>query len=460
MPYKEVLPIYDAGLKVPPEASLVWVDDNFGYIRRLSNPTERKRPGGAGVYWHMSYYGGPHSYTWINTTSPALMWEELHKAWENDARSVWVVNVGDIKPMEIGIDYFSKLAWAPDAYGPDSVPDFLKAFARQNLGGDLAPEMSAFLAEYYRLGSIRKPELMNRAWAMSLGDEQAAGLARDYAALLKAEEKLAAAIAPSNRDAYMEMVGFPARVLAKAGLIFMADRNVQTHVEIADNTQAIAGLRDSLSADVEAYNKDLAGGKWNGMMPGLVTAPKLTSWSSQVRWPWGEDETAPAPSTATATVLSESHWRAAASADARGGPAAATWRAIDGLGTSGKAVAVLPAALQSQWGDDPSAAPFVEYAFSGGAGATDAYIDFLPSFRIYPGMKLFVAVSVDGSPFTRYAVPGSSGSEDENGQIRRDAVQNNYVRLRVPLPPLGPGQHRFRVAAVDPGAVMDRIWLP
>jgi hypothetical protein len=80
VPYKEVLPIYDAGLKVPDDVTLVWVDDNFGYIRRLSNPMERTRAGGAGVYWHLSYYGFPHSYTWINTTAPALMWEELHKA--------------------------------------------------------------------------------------------------------------------------------------------------------------------------------------------------------------------------------------------------------------------------------------------------------------------------------------------------------------------------------------------
>jgi hypothetical protein len=458
VPYKEVLPIYDAGLKVPAEATIVWVDDNFGYIRRLSNPQERTRPGGAGVYWHMSYYGGPHSYTWINTTPPALMWEELHKAWENDARSVWVVNVGDIKPMEIGIDYFSKLAWAPDALGPDSVPGFLNAFAGQTFGKDIAPQISAFLAEYYRLGSIRKPELMNRAWALSLTAEKAAALAGDYKRLLDAEGRLSAAVAPANRDAYVETVGFPARVLAKAGLIFMADRNVRAGIDVAHNSQAIVDLRQSLTADVEAYNKDLAGGKWNGMMPGLVTAAKLTSWSSQVRWPWGEDETASAPS--NTTVLSESHWRPAASAETRGRAATAAWTAIDGLGASGKAMAVLPASLQSRWDADLSTAPFLEYAFSGGAGVTDAYIDFLPSFRIHPGMKLFVAVSIDGSPYTRYEVPGSSGSEDENGQIRRDAVQDNYVRLRVPLPQLSSGRHTFRIAAVDPGAVVDRVWLP
>ncbi|HET7625317.1 MAG TPA: glycosyl hydrolase 115 family protein, partial [Verrucomicrobiae bacterium] len=132
VPYKEVLQIYDAGLKVPEDATLVWVDDNFGYIRRLSNPAERRRPGGAGVYWHVSYYGGPHSYTWIDTTAPALMWEELHKAWENDARKLWVINVGDIKPAEIGIDYYSRLAWNPEAFPLGSQREFLQNFAARN----------------------------------------------------------------------------------------------------------------------------------------------------------------------------------------------------------------------------------------------------------------------------------------------------------------------------------------
>ena len=133
VPYKEVLPIYDAGLQVPDDVTLVWVDDNFGYIRRFSAPAERLRPGGAGVYWHLSYYGNPHSYTWINTTAPALMWEEFHKAWENDARTLWVINVGDLKPMEIGMDYFARLAWNPDGFALGAQRQFLQDFAARQL---------------------------------------------------------------------------------------------------------------------------------------------------------------------------------------------------------------------------------------------------------------------------------------------------------------------------------------
>src|SRR6185312_7406692 len=210
VPYKEVLSIYDAGIRVPDDVTLVWVDDNFGYVRRYGAPAERKRSGGAGIYWHISYYGGPHSYTWINTTAPALMWEELHKAWDNDARTLWVLNVGDIKPMEIGIDYYSRLAWNPAAFPTAGQPEYLRAFAARNFGEASAKSLEALLREFYRLGTIHKPELMDRAWAMSLPPEQAAELAQGYAGLLKFERLVSGTIPADQHDSYTEMIGFPA----------------------------------------------------------------------------------------------------------------------------------------------------------------------------------------------------------------------------------------------------------
>ena len=118
-PYKEVLPAYDTGLKVPDDVTLTWPDDNYGYIRRLSNATERTRNGGAGVYYHISYWGTPVScISWLATTHPALwMWEEMRKAYLFDARRIWVLNVGDIKPGEYLTQLFLAMAWDDDAYG-------------------------------------------------------------------------------------------------------------------------------------------------------------------------------------------------------------------------------------------------------------------------------------------------------------------------------------------------------
>lgn len=459
VPYKEVLPIYDAGLQVPDDVTLVWVDDNFGYIRRLSAPPERKRAGGSGVYWHISYYGSPHSYTWINTTAPALMWEELHKAWENDAHNLWVINVGDIKPMEIGIDYFSQLAWNPDGFSLGAQRQFLHDFAAKIFGETSAPVMTDLLMEFYRLGTVRKPELMDRDWTFSLTPERAGQLEADYNNLLKREKSLSDTVPPAIHDAYTELIGFPARVLGTAGLIFMADRKVQEGMDAPANENEIQRLRNDLEAQVRNFNTKLAGGKWNRMMPGLVTGRDLTRWSSQVRWPWGE--TAPAHVVANKDEPpADQAWRDAASADRQTLQGAARWSAVEGLGPSGRAMALQPASLDASWKADDTNAPALEYDFTSKGGAAAAFVDFLPTFRICPGIKLRVAVGVDNQPPSLIEVPGSSGAENETGAIRSLAVQNNYTRARVPLPGLAAGKHTFTIRAVDPGVVIDRLSLP
>lgn len=457
VPYKEVLPIYDAGLKVPEDVTLVWVDDNFGYIRRLSGPVEQRRSGGSGIYWHLSYYGGPHSYTWINTTAPALMWEELHKAWENNTRRLWVVNVGDIKPMEIGIDYLSRLAWDPGATGPGSQPIFLRRFARENFGNAFAAPIADLLAEYYRLGTIRKPELMDRTWALSLPAGRAGELTHRYRALLAADSSLFSRVPHAARDAYEELVGFPARVLAATGLIFMADRAARRGEDPAARHAEIDSLRAYLEAQVRHYNTGIAGGKWNRIMPGLVTGKQLPAWSSQVRWPWGEAaQSRPIPE----LIPSAPGWRAACAGAPPKGKSVRGWREVPGLGTSGRAMALLPADSTACWSPGDPKAPRLVYRFRSAGADTAAYLDFVPTFRLYPGLKLHVSVQVDGLASRMVEVPGSSGREDEGGFIRRNAVQDNYVRVRVPLVGLSAGSHTFTIAAVDPGAVIDRVWLP
>ena len=461
VPYKEVLPIYDAGLKVPDDVTLVWVDDNFGYLRRLSNPAERKRTGGAGVYWHLSYYGPPHSYTWINTTAPALMWEELHKAWENDARRIWILNVGDLKPAEIGIDYFSGLGWNPDDFPLGRQRTYLQEFATANFGKRLAQPLTDLLMEYYRLGTIRKPELMERAWALSLASQRAAGLQHDYEDLLNQETALSAGMPSTSRDAYTEMIGFPARVLGDAGLIFMADRQVQESNNVEANDEKIAQLRSDLEGQIENYNTKIAGGKWDRMMPGLVTGGKLPAWNSQVRWPWGERAPAAAGKPASPDQPpAGQRWRDAATADRQSSAGSARWVVVEGLGPSGRAMALEPATLGPSWEETDTNAPSLEYDFSCPGGDAAAFVDFLPVFRIYPGLKLRVAVSVDDGGRMLAEVPCSSGAENENGVVRSSAVQNNYTTARISLPALNAGKHTFKIWAEDPGAVIDAISLP
>ncbi|HEX7009499.1 MAG TPA: glycosyl hydrolase 115 family protein, partial [Phycisphaeraceae bacterium] len=159
-PYKEALTHYQAGLKLPDDVTILWCEDNYGYIRQLSTPQEQARRGRSGIYYHISYLGWPRPYLWLNTTPPALIWEEMTKAYAYGADRVWVLNVGDIKPGEIGIEFWQRLAWDIDRYGPDAQRVFLREWAAREFGEELAGEIASIMDRYYQLGFQRKPELM------------------------------------------------------------------------------------------------------------------------------------------------------------------------------------------------------------------------------------------------------------------------------------------------------------
>ena len=347
------------------------------------------------------------------------------------------------------------LAWNPDGLKLGAQPDFLRAFAAGIVGEPNADQAANLLTELYRLGTIRKPELMQRAWALSLPEERVEPLRRDYENLLKNEEKLAASVPIAARDAYFELIGFPARILGGTGLIFMADRAVQ--FKDASREDEIKRVRAFLEKQVEQYNSGTAKGKWNHIMPGLVTGKYLTRWSSQVRWPWGE-KAGTVPQQAPNQI--RGIWRDAASADRQSGSGNARWMTVPGLGPTGRAVALKPASLQSTWKETDKSAPALEFTFEAKGGDGEALIDFLPTFRLCPGMKLQVAVTLDSQPPVLVEVPGSSGLEDENGPNRHEGIQNNYVRARLPFPKLPPGRHVLKISAVDPGVAIDRVSLP
>jgi hypothetical protein len=294
-----------------------------------------------------------------------------------------------------------------------------------------------------------------------LTPERAQQLAEDYQSLLDHERSLAGDVPLNRRDAYTELMGFPARVVAESGLIFMADRKVQLGQEVLANQDKITCQRSNLEAEVQNYNLNLADGKWNQMMPGLVTGRTIAAWSSEVRWPWGE-KTDPATNRPAikATPSDGRVWREAMTADRRIDASRARWSDVAGLGPTGASVALLPANLAATWPEADASAPALEYDFTSQGGAAEAWLDFLPAFRLYPGLKLRVAISVDDGAATLVEVPGSSGEENETGTIRSFAVQNNYTRVRVPLPKLSAGRHTFRIRAVDSGAVISQLSLP
>lgn len=159
-PYKEVLDVYSAGLDLPGDVTIIWPDDNYGYMKRLSSPREQKRPGRSGVYYHASYLGKPHDYLWMNTTPPALMYEELRKAYDTTADRIWLLNAGDIKSCEFAVDLFLAMAYDIDAFDYDTVSTYHARWLSRMFGNRYYNDFLDISSAFFHLAFSRKPEFM------------------------------------------------------------------------------------------------------------------------------------------------------------------------------------------------------------------------------------------------------------------------------------------------------------
>jgi Glycosyl hydrolase family 115/Gylcosyl hydrolase family 115 C-terminal domain len=281
VPYKEVLADYRTGLRVPEDVTIVWPDDNFGHIRYFPTAEERRRAGGFGVYYHISYLGQPLSYIWLNTTPPALIWEEMMKAYEHGVRRFWVVNVGDIKPGEVGMEFFMQMAWDIGRWRRERLPEFLSEWAQREFGPAQAREIASVMDEYYRLGSARKPEHLQ--WYLpgelarpsdltqiDYGDEMQARLDA-YGSLLSRTDRLYESMPQRSKDAFYELVVYPVRASALANRRYFFTEKCAFYLE-QGRTSAVVWARRATDADAQLksetafFNERLAGGKWRHMM--------------------------------------------------------------------------------------------------------------------------------------------------------------------------------------------------
>lgn len=160
IPYKEVLDIYNSGLQVPEDVTLMWCDDNYGYIRHFPTAEERARKGGNGVYYHVSYWGRPHDYLWLGTFSPYLLFQQMKLAYDRGIQKMWILNVGDIKPAEYQIELFLDMAWDIEKVAKGGVWTHLESFLKREFGESIGKTLCPVMNEHYRLAYIRKPEFM------------------------------------------------------------------------------------------------------------------------------------------------------------------------------------------------------------------------------------------------------------------------------------------------------------
>lgn len=269
--YKEVQDYYEKGMRVPDDITLLFADDNWGNIRRLPEQKDRNRPGGFGVYYHFDYVGGPRNYKWLNTNPIARVWEQMHLAHEYGANRIWIVNVGDLKPMEFPIQFFLDYAWNPDAIPADKLPEYTVGWARKQFGGSHAAAIADIVTAYLKYAGRRKPELLE-AETYSLTNFREAERVRDEWSTLNARAvALGLKLAPQYKDAYYQLVLHPVEASANVNeLYFTVALNRQYAQQGRASTNDLADrarkLFDRDAAISKFYNTELAGGKWNHMM--------------------------------------------------------------------------------------------------------------------------------------------------------------------------------------------------
>lgn len=295
VPYKETLDIYNAGLNVPEDITIVWPDDNYGYMKRVSNEAERNRKGGSGVYYHLSYLGTPHDYLWINTTPPVLMYEELMKAYEAGADRYWLLNVGDIKPMELGMQTFFNLAWDVSAFNIENVNTYQAKWLASVFGTKYQDRLQHVLDEYYRLAWQRKPEYMGYEFEwdseennrlhdsdFSFQDGSAQQRLKDYSEISEETQRIMEELPQDEQLAFFQILHFSVKA---ADLMNRKFLYAQHNHETGNTGDAIRSKKafDDINA-LMAYYNSMNNGKWNQMMsqvpPGFVAKyqqmPELT----------------------------------------------------------------------------------------------------------------------------------------------------------------------------------------
>ena len=285
-PYKEVLEIYSNGLELPDDVTIVWPDDNYGYMKRLSGVREQRRTGRSGVYYHVSYLGVPHSYLWFSTTPPSLMYEELRKAYDTTADRLWLLNCGDLKGSEMQVSLFLDMAWDIGRFTADNVVTNPARWLAGIFGEAYYDRLEAMTREHLRLAFPRKPEYMGWGYHWNRFDhnceqltdtdfsftnyDEAPRRLEAYRKLGARAEALLHEIGDEARPAFYQLVYYPLRgaeLMNRMTLGGQRNRWYARQGRAATNAvrDEVQRCYDSLQVITRGYNS-LLGGKWNHMM--------------------------------------------------------------------------------------------------------------------------------------------------------------------------------------------------
>ena len=462
--YKEVQDYYDAGLRVPDDVTVLLCDDNWGNVRRLPTAEEKKRKGGWGLYYHVDYVGAPRNSKWINVTPIQNMWEQLQLAYNGGIQKLWILNVGDLKPMEYPIQLFMDMAWDPSKYRVDNLLDHTRDFCAESFGEDQACEAMQLLNLVSKYNGRITSEMLD---ARTYTTQEFAQVVSEYQALEARALRQFITLKPEAKDAYRQIILFPIQAMGNIYEMYYAQ--AMNH-ELAAQGDPEANCwaercrqafkRDSL-LNLQ-YNKEIAGGKWDGMM--IQKHISYRTWNDNYRadvCPTLKEVATPQQGPVFSakdgyiSIEAEHTWN-------RQDASAAKWTVIPYMGRTLSGIALMPYTV----GTDNAS---LSYRFSlGQDNSLTSHLSPLTSIKVHIITKstldfldkggLVYDIALDGGQPVSVNFNSNLNEKPENiYSIYYPTVASRVVEKEVELP-VGEGDfHTLTIHPQDPGIVFEKI---
>jgi GH35 family endo-1,4-beta-xylanase len=452
--YKEVQDYYDRGMRVPDDITLMLCDDNWGNVRKLPELSAPKRQGGYGMYYHFDYVGGPRNYKWLNISPIQRVWEQMNLTYQYGVDKIWIVNVGDLKPMEYPISFFLDMAWNPKRFHPDNLLQHTEDWCARQFGEAYAKESARLINLYTKYNRRVSPELLNEKTYSLENYNEFERVCRDYRDLLLDALRIYNLLPDKYRDAFDQLVLFPINACSNLYDLYyavaknkdcIARKDVQANAW-ADKAKACFE-RDSLLSI--HYNHHIAGGKWQHIMD--QTHIGYTSWQQPPRnlMPRVDYLTLPQEDKAKVFIESEGYISIEAEHYARAkGEGGVEWKVIPHLGRTLSGITTFPVTAAPQ----DSQAIYLEYELElKSSGDVSLCFLFAPTLNFNANKGLRYAVSMDGGEEQIVNINGHY--QGELGPWQAESILKTFNKMTLPQA----GRHTLRFRVLDPGIVLQKI---
>ncbi|HEY5369053.1 MAG TPA: glycosyl hydrolase 115 family protein [Hanamia sp.] len=480
--YKEVQDYYDKGMRVPDDVTLLFSDDNWGNVRRLPKLNAKPRSGGYGIYYHFDYVGGPRNYKWINTNNIAKVWEQMNLAYSYGVDRIWVVNVGDLKPMELPISFFLDYAWNTKKTTVGNIGNYYTEWASQQFGQTYAKQIGDILQKYSQYTARRKPELLSPETYSLTDYNEADRVINQYRQLVAEAEKINTDLPGEYKDAYFELVLFPVKAFVNLNELYVSvakNRQLASENNIAANKYADEAKeyykKDSMLS--YQYNHELANGKWNHMMdqthigytywqqPPVNKMPEVKYVPDNSK----KDESAKVdvrdktsenliPKNAKGNIFYEKNGYVSIEAT-NYSKAVNTknikWKIIPGIGNDGDGITTFPVTAKEK--SFTSGSPYLQYEiYSYDTGKVKINTYFSPTLNFEnDSLGLQYAISIDNEKPQFVSI----NDDDKNDRIWGQWVSNNIIIKKTEHRILTPGKHVIKYWMINPAVVLQKIVL-